>query len=183
MKATPDSVTTVLLRDLRPTDAPRLAFLANNHSLWRQLRDGLPHPYTEADAEWFIGEVGQNRMGVVRGIIADGELAGVVGLIPQGDVHRLSAEIGYWLGEPYWGGGVMTRAVGEMVRYGFETMNLVRIYAGIFSSNPASMRVLEKNGFLLEGIGRMAVVKEGRLLDEYRYALTCHTGNHPPYEP
>ena len=88
----------------------------------------------------------------------------------QKDVYRESAEIGYWLGAPYWGKGIATKAVALVTHYGFETLRLNRIFTGVFSFNKASMRVLEKNGFTKEGIFKRAVVKNGITYDEHRYA-------------
>lgn len=101
----------------------------------------------------------------------EGALAGVVGLVPQTDVYRISAEIGYWLGESFWGKGIMTEAVKRMVDYGFNHLNLVRIFTGVFDFNKGSQRVLEKAGFQLECIFRKALIKNGVVCDEYRFAV------------
>jgi len=98
------------------------------------------------------------------------EAFGVIGYIPGQDVYRFSAEIGYWIGQEYWGRGIMTDAVAIFSEYLFETFKFNRLYAGIFSSNPASGRVLEKAGFTCEGILRAHVTKNGELLDEHLYA-------------
>ena len=160
---------------LQPLDrsvAPRMGELANNVRVWQQLRDMFPHPYSLADATTFIEIALEGQFGLVRGIWYGQEFAGTIGLVPQPDVYRRSAEIGYWLGEPYWGKGIATEAIRQIVGIGFaEQPELVRIFAGIFSSNPASMRVLAKNGFQLEGISPKAIIKNGVLLDEHRYGL------------
>lgn len=163
--------TPVQLRPLKAADAPRLAELANNVNVWLQLRNVFPHPYTLDDAISFIENARAGHLGKVYKITYQQTFAGLIGLVPQPDVYQRSYEIGYWLGEPYWGKGIATEAVRQLVEIGFAETTLVRIYAGIFSSNPASMRVLAKNGFVLEGIGRQAVYKNGQLLDEHRYAL------------
>ena len=72
----------------------------------------------------------------------------------QTDIYARTAEIGYYVGEPYWGQGIASEAIGKMVQYGFEVLDIIRIYAGVFEHNKASMRVLEKNGFVFEGISR-----------------------------
>ncbi|RIV27027.1 N-acetyltransferase [Fibrisoma montanum] len=160
---------------LQPLDrsvAPQMAELANNIRVWQQLRDVFPHPYSLDDATAFIEGALARQFGLVLGIWYGPEFAGTVGLVPQPDVYRRTAEIGYWLGEPYWGRGIATEAVRQIVAVGFsEQPELVRIQAGIFSSNPASMRVLAKNGFQPEGISPNAIFKNGVLLDEHRYGL------------
>jgi RimJ/RimL family protein N-acetyltransferase len=102
-----------------------------------------------------------------------GELAGCIGLVKQTDVYKLSAEIGYWIGEPYWGLGIATTAVELLTEYGFHQLGLVRIYSGVFDFNKASQRVLEKAGYQLEGIFEKSVIKNGKICNEYRYAKTC----------
>ncbi len=101
-----------------------------------------------------------------------GELAGCIGLVKQTDVYKLTAEIGYWIGEPYRGLGIATKAVELITEYGFRQLNLVRIYSGVFDFNVASQRVLEKSGFKLEGIFEKSIIKNGRICDEFRYAKT-----------
>jgi RimJ/RimL family protein N-acetyltransferase len=159
----------LVLRTLRTEDAERIARLANNKKVWDNVRDQMPHPYALKDAEYFISLSQKNDPPVTFGIEVDDTLCGVVGLQPQSDVYRKSAEMGYWIGEPYWGRGIATAAVGLIAIYGFEQLGLVRIFAGVFEFNLASMRVLEKNGFLKEGISRKAVIKNGQLYDEHKY--------------
>ena len=91
-------------------------------------------------------------------------------MVLQTDVYRLSAEIGYWIGEPYWGLGIATRAVELLTQYGFNQLGLVRIYSGVFDFNVPSRKVLEKAGFKLEGIFEKSIIKNGEIRDEYRYA-------------
>jgi RimJ/RimL family protein N-acetyltransferase len=95
----------------------------------------------------------------------------MIGLHPQKDVYRLSAELGYWIGEPFWGNGIATKAVELILKYGFETLNLNRIYAGVFEHNIASMRVLEKCDFVKEGIAKQAVIKNNKVIDEHKFAI------------
>lgn len=129
----------------------------------------FPHPYTMQDAEKFLDSVKQQDPPITFAIEDDYEFAGVIGLVLQQDVYRKSAEIGYWIGEPFWNKGIASKAVGLVCEYAFEILGLQRLFAGIFEGNTASMRVLERNGFQLEGIGRMAVFKNNKFLDEYRY--------------
>lgn len=162
----------VILKPLGITDAPRLAELANNIKIWQQLRDLFPYPYTLEQAIGFIESASGGHSGLVRGVWYEQELAGVISLVPQPDVYRHNAEIGYWLGEPYWGKGIGTEAVRQMVLLGFNDQpELLRVFAGIFSSNPGSMRVLAKNGFQPEGVSPRAIFKNGTLLNEHRYGL------------
>ncbi|GAB3251710.1 GNAT family N-acetyltransferase [Larkinella harenae] len=152
-------------------DARSIVQLANNYAIWRNLRDGMPHPYTLNNAIQFIESVSQGAHGLVFGIYVDEQIAGISGIVPQTDIHRLSGEIGYWLGEPYWGRGIATIAIRHLIRYAFANTELIRLFAGVMPHNKASMRVLEKNGFGLDIIQRAAVYKEGKVLDEYRYSL------------
>ena len=161
----------IRLRPLRYADKQRLSELANNTKIWDNLRDMFPHPYTLEDAEKFLDSVKQQDPQMTFAIEYEFMLAGVIGLILQTDVYRKSAEIGYWLGEPFWGKGITTTAVRLATSYAFETLNLIRVYAGIFEGNEASKRVLEKNGYKLEGISRKSVFKNNKMLDEYRYGI------------
>ncbi|MEX0273910.1 MAG: GNAT family N-acetyltransferase [Flavobacteriaceae bacterium] len=161
----------VRLKQLSKGDAPRLAELANNKKIWDNLRDYIPYPYTESDAEAFIDMTAAEHPPMTFGIGIDDSLCGVIGLVAQKDVYHTSAEIGYWIGEPFWGKGIGTKAVGMVTEYGFQKLGLERIHTGIFEFNTASMRILEKNGFKKEGVFRNAVVKNGTICDEHRYAI------------
>lgn len=159
----------LLLRPLRPEDAPALAALANNKKIWDRVRDYFPYPYTESDAREFIASARESDPPLSLAMEVAGEFCGVIGLMPQTDVNRKTAEIGYWLGEPYWGLGLATEAVRQMCAYGFG-LGFARLQAAVFDFNKASMRVLEKNGFRREGIFRRAVFKNGQFFDEHWYA-------------
>ncbi len=161
----------VRLRPLRYADKERLAKLANNKKIWNNLRDMFPYPYTLEDAVKFLDSVKQQDPQLTFAIEYEFSFAGVIGLVLQSDVYCKSAEIGYWIGEPFWGKGITTLAVKLAARYAFETLHLHRLFAGIFEGNEASKRVLEKCGFELEGICRKAVFKNNQILDEYRYGL------------
>ncbi len=101
----------------------------------------------------------------------DRQAVGAIGLERNNDVYVRSAEIGYWVGEPFWGRGIATDAVRMMTDYGFSAFNLCRIYAGVFEWNPASSRVLEKAGYVCEGRLRKGVTKDGRTIDQWLYAI------------
>ena len=161
---------------LRPycmEDIPSMVQHANSWKVARNLRDVFPHPYTEKDARDFVALCLQNegRGQLCRTIDVGGEAVGSISLFLGNDVYRRSAELGYWLGAPFWGRGLMTAAVTAMCREGFDVWDIVRIYAEPFARNIASRRVLEKAGFTLEGTLRQSVYKNGELLDSCIYAL------------
>lgn len=162
----------VMLRSLRIADAEEIARLLNNRRVLDNLRDMIPFPYSVEDAKVFIAMATEESNNTIFGVEHDGAFCGVIGLHGQDDVYRHSAELGYWFGEEYWGKGIATKSVQLITEYGFEVLKLKRIYSGIFSCNPASMKVLEKCGYKLEGILKSAIIKNGILYDEYRYGMT-----------
>ena len=137
----------IVVRDMRPEDAPAIALHANDAAVAAHMRDRFPHPYAEKDADWFIAEVCRGPSEFAFTIEIDGEPAGVVGVMPGQDVYRHSTEIGYWIGRAFWGRGVMTKVVAAFVAWVRAEHDFARIFATVFSSNPASARVLEKCGF------------------------------------
>ncbi|PKG33368.1 GNAT family N-acetyltransferase [Methanoregula sp.] len=160
-----------ILRDWSADDTPSLVRFANNPRIAATLRDGFPSPYTSGDAERFIAQAtASGGHNLVLAIEVDGQACGGIGVHPLEDVYRRTAEIGYWLSEPYWGRGIVTDAVRAIVPVAFDRYNLARIQAGIFENNPASMRVLEKCGFVREAVHRNAVTKNGVTMDEVMYA-------------
>lgn len=163
----------VVLRGFYPEDGKSLAELCNNRNVWNNLRDYIPFPYTEDDAVAYILHCRAEEPRISFAVEWDGVFAGCAGLVLQQDVYRHSAEIGYWLGEQFWGRGIMTKAVGLLAEYGFTSLGLKRIYSGVFAYNAGSCRVLEKNGFIKEGVFRSAVCKNGVFHDEVRYAKVC----------
>lgn len=165
-------LSTCAVRSFRPGDEPSLAANANNRSIWRNLRDRFPHPYTETDAANFIQLAAHADPECHFAITIDDRVVGGVGFHLQTDVSRLSAEFGYWIGEPYWGRGIVTQVVRAMVEYGFETYGLRRIYATVYAWNPGSARVLEKAGFEFEGRLKNSIFKDGELTDSLLYAVT-----------
>ena len=167
----------IILRPFQPEDAERVALLCNNKQIFDSLRDYFPHPYSLQDARDFIKGCQARNPVLNFAITASQEVVGAIGVIPQTDVYTGTAEIGYWLGEPFWGKGIMTEAVRQMVSYGWETLSLRRIFTGVFDFNKASMRVLEKAGFELEGICKKSVLKNGVIRDEYMYAITIRPAN------
>jgi [ribosomal protein S5]-alanine N-acetyltransferase len=161
----------VSLRKLNPTDNIIIAELANNKKVWDNVTDLMPHPYSVADANSFINMAISSETQNIFAIEYDSVPCGIIGLHRQSDVFRLTAELGYWIGEPYWNRGITTCAVRLIVMYGFETIGLERIYACVYDFNTASQRVLEKCGFVFEGRSRKAVIKNGIIFDDFRYSI------------
>lgn len=160
------------LSPLTSADVTALATLANNPQIAMWVRDIFPSPYTEQDARNFLAYLSTQEPLTTFGIRYQNELAGVCGLVLQQDIFRKSAEIGYWVGEPFWGRGIATEAVRLLCQIGFEELGLVRIYAGVFPINVASMRVLEKAGFQFESIAKKALIKREVIYDDYIYRMT-----------
>lgn len=161
-----------MIRDWKEEDALSISEYANNRKIWLNLRDGFPHPYTIEDAHRFIKSAVSEHSGKFFAIADSNEAIGSIGISIGTDVHRLTAELGYWLGEPFWGKGIISGAVQTITKYAFDRFNLERIYAEPYKSNHASSRVLEKNGFRLEGELKANVYKDGKVIDQLLYALT-----------
>ena len=162
-----------VIRQWKLTDAPELAAAINNKNVQDNLRDGLPFPYTKADAEWYINEMrnADPAQTFAFAITADGKVIGSIGIFRQDNIHFRTAELGYYIAEPYWGNGFCTEAVRQACSYVFAHSDIVRIFAEPFAYNIASCRVLEKSGFQLEGTLHSNAVKNGKVLDMKLYAL------------
>ncbi|MEP0262903.1 GNAT family N-acetyltransferase [Dokdonia sp.] len=158
------------LREFKNSDALQLSILLNNKKIWDNLRNRIPYPYALEDAKEFIQFCQSENPQTTFIIEKEGTVVGVIGLIVLTDVYCKSAEIGYWLGEPFWNKGIMTKAIQKIVTYGFDELDLVRIFAGVFENNKSSQKVLEKAGFKFECIFEKAIFKNGQLLNEYRYS-------------
>jgi [ribosomal protein S5]-alanine N-acetyltransferase len=156
-----------IIRQWKNEDLQELVTQADNINVWNNLRNYFPHPYTEEHGKAWLEKVVDALPAINMAIEADGKLAGGIGLILNGDVYIKSAEIGYWVAEQNWGKGIATEAVRQMTEYAFYYFDLVRLYAEVFETNKASMRVLEKNGYYLEGVRRKAVFKNNILMDDY----------------
>lgn len=157
------------LRNWRESDAPALQRHADNPKIAANLYNRFPSPYTIEDAEFFIG-ININQDPPTTFVIdIDGELAGTIGINFRADVFTRSPLFGYWIGEAYWGSGIMTEAAQLVVEYAFTTFDIICLQAGVFSYNPASMRVLENAGFIKQGILKGVVFKQGQVLDEHIY--------------
>ena len=162
----------VFIRPWKTEDAPDLVRAINNPKGLANLRDGIPYPYTLADAEAFIQGMRAAEPDTVYAwaIDADGRPAGSIAVFRNKNIHRRTAEMGYYVGEDHWGRGVATRAVRAACDWVFEHTDILRIYAEPFARNGASCRVLEKAGFLFEGVLRQNAVKDGEVLDMRLYA-------------
>ena len=162
----------VSLRAWSLADAPELARICNNKKVQDNLRDGLPFPYGEEDAKVFLSEVlaADLDQNIAFAIETDGRLIGSISASRCGNIHFRTAELGYYLGEPYWGKGYATEAVRLLCGYVFSRTDIIRVFAEPFAYNLASCRVLEKAGFQLEGVLRSNAVKNGRILDMKLYS-------------
>ena len=163
-------LTTCVVRSWRMGDAEALARHGDNEKIWINLRDAFPHPYTVHHAREFIKSLRHRTPETTFAIAVNGEAAGSVGFVLRNDVERVSAEIGYWLAEPFWGRGIATEALAAMTQYAIATHGLTRVYALPFAANTASCRVLEKAGYLLEGRLRRSAIKNGVIADQLQYA-------------
>lgn len=159
------------LRPWRKSDARSLVRHANNINIARQLRDRFPHPYTSRDAQAFLTVAGRTEPSWNLAIDVGGEAVGGFGFVPGNDVERFSAEVGYWLGEDYWGRGIATEGLKLLAAYAFAERNLLRLFALPLADNAGSRRVLEKAGFVLEGTLRSSCVKYGKIKDQLMFAL------------
>jgi len=154
------------------SDAAALVRHGNDRSIWLNLRDRFPHPYTLADAKQHLDSVMVPEATNLHLCIAvDGEAAGSISVLFKHDVNRRSAEVGYFLGRQHWGRGIATAAVHTLTAYAFAHFDLSRLYAVAYEHNLASARVLEKAGFELEGRLRKAITKDGQTFDALLYAL------------
>ena len=163
---------TCTVRPWRRGDEESLAANANNYKIWRNVRDQFPRPYTLDNARDWVGLAGHESPPTNFALVVDGKAVGGIGLVFRNDINSCRAEIGYWLGEAYWGRGVVSEAVRALTVWAFETFDLASIYAGVLEWNPASMRVLEKAGYTFEARLRKAMVKEGVVMDEFIYSVT-----------
>lgn len=159
---------------LRPfiiEDLASLVKYANNPLIAKNMTNQFPHPYNEEAGKKFIEFTTCHDPRHIMAIEINGEVAGGIGIHPQTDVHCKNAELGYWLAEPYWGKGIITKAIPQMVKYGFDHFDITRIFARPFGTNIASQKVLERSGFTLESRHDKALFKNGEFLDELIYAI------------
>ncbi len=161
------------IRRWKPNDAKELAEAVNNINVQNNLRDGLPFPYKESDALSYINEMlssDENNV-FAFAIIFAGRVVGSIGAFRQSNIHCRTAEMGYYVAEPFWRQGIGTSAVRQLVNYIFENTDIIRIYAEPFACNTGSCRILEKNGFAYEGTLRQNAVKNGNVIDMKMYSI------------
>ncbi|MDR2235300.1 MAG: GNAT family N-acetyltransferase [Chryseobacterium sp.] len=162
---------TIVLRKLSADDATALSRLADNKNIWDNMRDIFPHPYTLKDAQQFIGMVAAEDPQMSFAIEYNGHFAGMISLIRQPDVYRKSAEIGFWIGEEYWGKKIVSISTQKLIDYAIKNLDLNRIFARVFEYNTASMKVLKNNGFIEEGVSIDAVYKNNQFYDLHHFYL------------
>jgi [ribosomal protein S5]-alanine N-acetyltransferase len=179
----------LLLRSFELEDIPSMVRLAGAREI-AATTAVIPHPYSEADARTFLVKADEDfraglSMAFAVSTLPGRELCGAVGL-HLSEAHK-NAEIGYWIGVPFWGKGFATEAARAVVEFGFQNLNLRRIYAHHHAGNIASQRVLEKIGMKHEGCSRQHVIKWGRFVDLENYGLLAEEfrTNEPArsYEP
>ncbi len=168
-----------ILRSWQDGDRKSLVRFANNRDVWRNLKDRFPHPYTEDDADAWLALAREDPDRTNWAVEVDGLAVGGIGLEPMTDVHVRTAHIGYWLGEPYWGRGIMSAAVRTVADHALRDLGYARLEAPVYAWNPASMRVLENCGFVREGVMRKSVYKDGELIDSVLYARVALLAGRP----
>lgn len=170
-----------MLRKWRLSDAKDLAAALSNERILRNLRDGLPFPYTEQDAHDYIEKMlsSDENSTFAYAITVDGRVVGSIGAFRQSNIHRQTAELGYYLAQAYWGRGIMTSAIRQLCRILFDTTDILRIYAEPFAYNTGSRRALEKAGFRYEGTMKNNAVKNGKVVDMALYSLTRNPEPYP----
>jgi len=159
------------IRSYELTDKEAMVKYANNQNVSKNLRDSFPFPYTEKDAVKWLNLVSIQNPELNFAIADPVELIGGIGLLLQPDVYRYSAEVGYWLAEPFWGKGITTKALIAFTKYTFGQFDLERLFAGVFDGNDFSVKVLENTGYKIEGRYRKAVFKDGKFKDQLMYGI------------
>ena len=159
------------LRPWNISDLDSLVKYANNWNIAKNLTDKFPFPYSENSGRAFIEFATKDDPIHIFAIDINGQAVGGIGIHPQDDIHRKNAELGYWLAEPFWGKGVISNAVKQSVDFAFDTFQIDRVFARPFGTNLASQKVLEKNGFVLEGRFEKVLFKNNEYLDELIYAV------------
>ncbi len=161
----------ITLRPIATTDLDNLVQYGNNFNIAKNLTNKFPHPYTREKGEAFLAMATASDPAHIFAILVDGEMVGAIGIHPKDDIECNNAEMGYWLAEPFWGKGIMSTVVPQMVDYGFQHFPINRIFARPFGSNTGSQKVLEKAGFQLEARFDKTLIKNGVLEDELIYAV------------
>jgi RimJ/RimL family protein N-acetyltransferase len=160
-----------VVRSYRADDAASLAKHGNNRQIWENLRDRFPHPFTEAHGAAYITHVLQDPDATSFAIDVGGQAVGGISLHIGTDIERIGAEMGYWLGEEFWGRGIATAAITLVTELALNDRGLVRVFAVPFTTNIGSIRALEKAGYQREGIMRRSAIKDGTVRDQFLYAI------------
>ncbi len=163
-----------VIRSWQRGDEHTLPQHASNRDIWLNLRDRFPYPYTQADAQQWVDHVVGAYPETTFAIAIGGEAVGGIGVVLHDDIERCSAEVGYWLAQPYWGRGILTAALKAFTRYAVDEFALTRLYAVPFLRNSVSIKVLEKAGYHREGIMRRSAIKDGQVLDQALYAYIAN---------
>ena len=160
-----------IIRNFIDDDVDSLYKYANNINVSQYLRESFPYPYSKQNALEWIYFIKQDSDKLALAIADEHELIGGIGAIPNNDVHRFTAEIGFWLGEPFWNKGIMTKAIRVFCNYLFDAYNYNKLSANVFEGNEASKKVLQNTGFILEGILIKNIFKKNKFMDQYIYGL------------
>lgn len=160
-----------VLRHWKASDLDSLCKYANNINISIFMTDTFPHPYESATGKAFIEFATKDNPIHIFAIDINGEAVGGIGIHPQADIQQKNAELGYWLAEPFWGKGIMSNAILQMIEFGFNTYPITRIFARPFGNNIASQKVLEKTGFILEANIKKGIFKNNEYLDELIYSI------------
>lgn len=162
----------ISLRPWSIADASSLATIADSRKIAENLRDGFPNPYSLQDARNWLGMIlPENHPPRFFAIVTDKKVVGSIGIVTKGDIYRKNCEIGYYIGEEYWGKGIATKAIKAATSYAFKTFDIVRVYAEPFADNTGSRRALEKAGYICEATLRKNVVKNGIVKDSCIYGI------------
>jgi [ribosomal protein S5]-alanine N-acetyltransferase len=167
----PTEIPGCVLRPWHPDDKPSLIRHANNRNVWRNLTHMFPHPYTHTDADAWVSVANQPSSSLHYAIVLESEAVGGIGAIAGEGISQRTAQFGYWLGEAHWHKGIATAAARAMIGHLGSTHAFSRLEAPVFEWNTRSMRVLEKVGFVREGVLTRSVFKDGQLIDSVMYAL------------
>ncbi len=159
----------ITLRNFNEGDTELLLSILNDQEVVKYLSSKIPTPYTPEDAKWWVST--GSKMGIVKAIDLNGSLVGCIGAEKGEYEYQRSAEIGYWIAKDYWSQGIATQAINEITSLVFNTTDIVRLFASIFSQNTASMRVLDKCGFELEAVHNKAIYKNDEFYNNHVFSL------------
>lgn len=160
------------LRTLKLEDAESIAANGNNLKIAAKMRDVFPSPYkTETAKAWINMNLLPDNKDWVNAIVVNGKAVGVASILFKTDIYQHCAEVGYWIGEEYWGKGIVSEAVKALVDYTLENTEVIRLYAEVFDNNKASARVVEKAGLIYECTHKKAIIKNGEIMDSHIYTI------------